>query len=127
MGGTQIVEEPAFALFDICGFHIGIGSVGTTFIEPGNEYPHIGLEVDAGALVHMKECLSACGIPSSPFWTRAGVETMMFFRDPSGNVIELYCHEGYADAPNLPRGPAQGHGNAIDIDEIRYDAWSLPA
>lgn len=126
LGGKIIVEEPAFVLFDINGAHIGIGSVGTTFIEPGNEYPHIGFDCDAETLVHTKAWLAACGIPSTPYWTRAGVEAMMFFRDPSGNVIELYCHEGYEDAPNLPRGPAQGHGNAIDIDAIRYDTWHLP-
>jgi hypothetical protein len=26
----------------------------------------------------------------------------------------------HADAPNLPKGPAKGHGNAVDIDAITY-------
>ena len=113
-------------MFDIGRAHVGIGSVGCTFIEPGNEYPHIGLTCSAEALVVMKAWLAACGIPSSNFWTRSGVEAMMFFRDPSGNVIELYCHEGYAGAADLPRGPARGHGTAVDIDAIAYDDWRLP-
>lgn len=126
LGGEIVVQEAAFALFDIGGAHVGIGSVGCTFIEPGNEYPHIGLTCSAETLVGMKAWLAACEIPSSNFWTRGGVETMMFFRDPSGNVIELYCHEGYAGAADLPRGPARGHGTAVDIDAIAYDDWRLP-
>lgn len=50
----------------------------------------------------------------------------MFFRDPSGNVIELFCHEGYAAAAGLPRGPARGHGTAVDIDAITYSDWRVP-
>ena len=50
----------------------------------------------------------------------------MFFRDPSGNVIELFCYEGFEGSGDLPRGPARGHGNTIDIDALRYDSWSVP-
>jgi hypothetical protein len=50
----------------------------------------------------------------------------MFFRDPSGNILELFCHQGYAEAMGLPRGPAQGHGTALDIDSISYSSWQVP-
>ena len=50
----------------------------------------------------------------------------MFFRDPTGNVIELFCPEGYEGADDLPRGPARGHGAAIDIDQLAYSEWRLP-
>jgi catechol 2,3-dioxygenase-like lactoylglutathione lyase family enzyme len=126
LGGKKLVHEGAFAMFELWGTHIGIGSDGCTFIAPSNEYPHVGLTCNAEALVQMKDWLTACGIPSSNFWTRRGAETMMFFRDPSGNVIELYCHGGYEGAEDLPRGPAKGHGAAVDIDAIRYDSWSVP-
>ena len=56
----------------------------------------------------MKEWLTACGIPTSDLWTRLGVEALMFFLDPSRNVIELFCTEGYEGAADLPRGPARG-------------------
>ena len=52
LGGEIIVEEPAFVLFDINGAHIGIGSVGASFMEPGIEYAHIGFDCDAESLVH---------------------------------------------------------------------------
>ena len=126
LGGELLVEQPAFAQFDLAGTKIGIGSVGTTFMTAGAEYPHLAFNVDAETLVRMKDWLGACGIPTSNFWSRQGVETLMFFRDPSGNVIELFCYEGYPDAHNLPRGPARGHGTTIDIDELAYENWSVP-
>ena len=126
LGGRMLVKEDAFALFEICGARFGIGSAGCTFIEPGTEYPHIGFACSADALVAMQTWLARCGIPTTNPWTRHGVEALLFFRDPSGNVIELFCHEGYEDAPNLPRGPARGHGITIDIDAISYSEWHLP-
>jgi hypothetical protein len=47
-------------------------------------------------------------------------------RDPSGNVIELFCTEGYGGAAELPRGPALGHGTTVDIDALAHDEWGLP-
>ncbi len=126
LGGTMLVREGAFAMFDIGGSHVGIGSAGCTFIGPGNEYPHFAFTCGAEALVRMKEWLAACGVPSSGLWTRQGVEALMFFRDPSGNVIELYCHEGPEGSADLPRGPARGHGTAVDIDALVYEDWRVP-
>ena len=126
LGGEMLVREDAFALFDICGARIGIGSAGCTFIEPGAEYPHLGFACNADSLIAMQGWLAACGIPTTNLWTRQGIEALMFFRDPSGNVIELFCHEGYAGAADLPRGPARGHGITVDIDAIAYSEWQLP-
>lgn len=126
LGGEMTVHQEAFAQFRLAGVKIGIGSVGTTFMIPESEYPHVAFDVDADTLVRMRDWLGACGIPTSNLWTRGGVETLMFFRDPSGNVIELYCYEGYPDAADLPRGPARGHGTATDVDALAYDDWSVP-
>ena len=126
LGGEIIVTDPAFALFRIAGMRVGIGSVGCTFMTPHTEYPHIAFNAAADALPEMKEWLSACGIPTSEYWTRKGIETLMFFRDPSGNVIELFCDGGYEGAANLPHGPSRGHGITIDIDLLSYTTWRLP-
>ena len=127
LGGEQIVSSVvAFAFFEIAGARIGIGSVGCTFLNESTEYPHMAFNVGAEELVQMKDWLTACGIPTSNFWTRQGVEALMFFRDPSDNVIELFCSEGYEGAADLPRGPARGHGTTVDIDALSYDDWSLP-
>jgi catechol-2,3-dioxygenase len=50
----------------------------------------------------------------------------MFFRDPSGNLIELYCEKGFEGARELPHGPSRGHGVAVDVDALHYAEWSLP-
>ena len=75
----------------------------------------------------MRTWLAACGIPMTNLWTRNGEVVLMFFRDPSGNLIELFCEGGYEGSENLARSPvARGHGVAIDVDAIGYDSWKLP-
>ena len=127
LGGELLVKEDRFALFRIAGTRIGIGSAGTSFMTENAEYPHIAFNIGPDALVAMKKWLTACGVPTSDFWTRKGIETLMFFRDPSGNVIELFCDSGYEKAADLPRGPARGHGITIDIDALRYTGWRVPS
>jgi catechol 2,3-dioxygenase-like lactoylglutathione lyase family enzyme len=126
LGGELVVREAAFALFRIAETRVGIGSAGCVFMTESAEYPHFAFNIGPTELVQMKDWLTACGIPSSDFWTRKGIETLMFFRDPSGNVIELFCDAGYDGAADLPKGPARGHGSAIDIDALGYTGWSLP-
>ena len=127
LGAEQLVKEDEFVLFKIAGTRVGIGATGTTFMTEHAEYPHIAFNVGPETLVQTKAWLAACGVPSSEFWTRRGIETLMFFRDPSGNVIELFCESGYDGAADLPRGPARGHGITLDIDALRYTDWHLPA
>jgi catechol 2,3-dioxygenase-like lactoylglutathione lyase family enzyme len=126
LGGLMRVDEPAFAAFELGGVHIGIGSEGCTFISESAEYPHIAFFVTADEMLHMREWLERCGVPVSNMWTRKGVEALMFFRDPSGNVIELFCRSDVPGAKTFPRGPARGHGTAVNIDDLRYDSWHLP-
>ena len=126
LGGEMHVETPTFASFKLGGVDVGIGTDGTSFITNSAEYPHFAFFASAEELVHMKAWLTQCGIPTSNFWTREGVETLMFFRDPSGNMIELFCLGGYQGADKLPRGPARGHGTAVNIDTLRYETWKMP-
>jgi catechol 2,3-dioxygenase-like lactoylglutathione lyase family enzyme len=127
MGGKLRVDTPTFANIALCGVEIGIGNEGVTFLEPGTEYPHFAFFAGPEAMLAMKAWLTRCGIPSSDYWTRNGVETLMFFRDPSGNMIELFCERGFAGAADLPKGPPRGHGTTVDVDALRYDSWQLPA
>jgi catechol 2,3-dioxygenase-like lactoylglutathione lyase family enzyme len=126
LGGELMVTESAFALFRIAETRVGIGSAGTSFMTKSAEYPHFAFKIGPTELVELKEWLTACGVPSSNFWTRKGIETLMFFRDPSGNVIELFCESGFEGAEDLPRGPARGHDVTIDIDALHYTDWSVP-
>jgi catechol 2,3-dioxygenase-like lactoylglutathione lyase family enzyme len=127
LGGEMVVwAPPTFASFRIAGVDIGIGTEGCTWIQPGTEYPHLAFFVGADELAQMKEWLNRCGIPASNYWTRGGIEALMFFRDPSGNLIELYCERGFAGAADLPHGPPRGHGVAVDVDALRYAGWTTP-
>ena len=127
LGGEMRVATPIFNEVRLGGVNVGFGTVGTTFMQPSTEYPHIGFVVTAEELAQMKAWLTQCEIPTSNYWTRFGVEALMFFRDPSGNVFELYCRNGFPGADTFPRGPAAGHKIAVDIDAIRYDTWKRPA
>ncbi len=127
LGGELVITDgPTFAAFRICGVDIGIGTQGTCYITPGNEYPHIGFFCGPDELIQMKEWLTECGIPTSNLWTRGGVEALMFFRDPSGNLIEMYCEHGYKGAKDLPHGGPRGHGTTVDVDALRYTHFTVP-
>jgi catechol 2,3-dioxygenase-like lactoylglutathione lyase family enzyme len=126
LGGDMHVETPTFCSFRLGGVDVGIGNVGCTFLEPSTEYPHFAFFCGPDELLQMKAWLARCGVPTSNLWTRGGVEALMFFRDPSGNMIELFCERGLDGADKLPRGPARGHGTAVDIDKLRYTSWKLP-
>jgi catechol 2,3-dioxygenase-like lactoylglutathione lyase family enzyme len=127
LGGEMRVATPIFNEVRLGGVNVGFGTVGTTFMQPSTEYPHIGFVVTPEELAQMKAWLTQCEIPTSNYWTRFGVEALMFFRDPSGNVFELYCRNGFPGADTFPRGPAAGHKVAVDIDAIAYDTWKRPA
>ena len=126
MGGKLRVNTPTFCAINVCGTEIGIGTEGCTFIEPGSEYPHIAFYCGPKEIQQMKDWLTRCGIPTSNYWTRTGVETLMFFRDPSGNMIELFCSGGVPGSDAFPKGPPRGHGTAVDVDTLRYDSFDVP-
>ena len=126
LGGEIRVDTPTFAMFVIGGVEIGIGNEGCTFLQPKTEYPHIAFYVEPEQMLHMKQWLTRCGIPSSNFWTRQGVEALMFFRDPSGNMIELFCKGGMKGAEHFARSGPAGGGVAVDLEALRYTSWALP-
>jgi catechol 2,3-dioxygenase-like lactoylglutathione lyase family enzyme len=126
LGGALCVDTPIFREVKIGGSRIGFGIRGTTFMQPNTEYPHIAFVVGPDAMAHAKAWLTQCEIPTTNYWTRSGEEALMFFRDPSGNLIELYCEKGFPGAADFPHGPAAGHGIAVDVDAIRYDTWRRP-
>jgi catechol 2,3-dioxygenase-like lactoylglutathione lyase family enzyme len=127
LGGELRIVTPIFNEVRLAGTNIGFGTQGTTFMQPSAEYPHVAFLIGPVELANLKAWLTQCEIPTSNFWTRHGVETLMYFRDPSGNVFELYCTAGFPGAADFPRGKAAGHGVAIDIDAIQYDTWKRPA
>ena len=128
LGADLIHEQWGFTLVSLSGTYIGISDLGTSWMEPKNEYPHTCFAIKSDDAVALRELLDAHGIPVSPAWTRDGTEALMFFRDPSGNVLELFCTEGYPDAANLPKTwKAQAHGNVMDVADTYYKDWLRPS
>ena len=54
-------------------------------------------------------------------WTRHGVKALMYFRDSSGNLLELYCERGAKDADKLPRLDKAGGSLVIDFSALNYE------
>ena len=55
-----------------------------------------------------------------------GVEALMFFRDPSGNMIALFCVKPFPGADKLPRSGPAAAGKAVVLETFRYETWRLP-
>ncbi|MSQ18619.1 MAG: hypothetical protein EXR39_03455 [Betaproteobacteria bacterium] len=126
LGAVVRVDTPTFLSFRIAGVDLGIGTEGLAWPERVAEYPHAAFFVDAANFQAARRWLPQCGIPISEAWTRSGVEALMFFRDPSGNLIELFCKEGVPGADRLPRSGPAGHGKTVDLGKLWYDQWQLP-
>lgn len=127
LGGELRVLDSIFGSVLLAGVNVGFGTTGVTFMGDSAEYPHVAFFVTADELLHARRWLAQCDIPMSNLWTRRGKEVLMFFRDPSGNVLELFCTEGFQGADKLPVGKAAGHGEAVDINELRYTNWKRPS
>jgi catechol 2,3-dioxygenase-like lactoylglutathione lyase family enzyme len=125
MGAKVMAEVPHYVAVELAGVRIGLGTVGCSFIKPACEYPHMAFYLTADEIVHMRRWLAACKIPVTPLWTRTGVEGLCFLRDPSANLIELFCKSGLPGADKFPRGHANS-GAATDIESLYYDTWSVP-
>jgi len=126
LGGTVRVDLPTFASITVSNVDIGIGIVGCAWPERAAEYPHLAFFIEGPDLAAMRALLGRCGIPVSPLWTRTGREALMFLRDPSGNLIELYCTEGYPGSAELPRSGPAGHGITVELDALWYTRWTPP-
>ena len=61
------------------------------------------------------------GVVTSEPWTRDGVKGLLYFRDPAGNLLELYCKNS-KDAAHFARGVRQGGSYAVDFAALNY-AW----
>jgi len=126
LGGKAVTEMPDYVAVELAGIRIGLGTVGCSFIKPRAEYPHMAFYLDAKEMLQTRRWLAACRVPVTRLWTRTGVEGLCFFRDPSANLIELFCKSGLSDADEFPRGDANS-GDATDIESLYYDDWSVPA
>jgi catechol 2,3-dioxygenase-like lactoylglutathione lyase family enzyme len=102
LGAEKLFEIEGFAEIRCGGMTIGLSKQPGGWTGHDAEFPHYGLLIDPDDMWPLKERIEAHGIPTHPVWTRNGSTGLMYFRDPSGNLFELYCPRvNDEDAPRM--------------------------
>ena len=109
-------------------FHLRLpGLVLALFERPGvvdwaTEYPHYAFTVTGPGLRGMKQRLEEAGVKTHPLWTRNRRESLMYFRDPSGNLFEFYWPD-YDRIAEVRLSRIYGGDFEPAIEDLRYD-WT---
>jgi catechol-2,3-dioxygenase len=119
LGGRITGESEHFAIVTVANTVIGISDTGEAPFgrTPDAEYPHIAFEIDSDQFAPMKKWLESHGIPTHEPWTRYQVEALMYFKDPAGNLLEMYCPE-YAHAREV-RNTRNVH-DVVSFEKLTY-------
>ena len=117
MGGALVHEIPGFVEYRIEDIIFGLSEEDDGWTGADDEYPHYAFYIDGANFALMKEWLQRYDVPNYPY--RRDRTALIYFRDPSGNLFELYCDSGYADLASLPPAPRRG-GQAIDFRALNY-------
>lgn len=123
LGADVALVNPYFTEVRLAGIILGLKETKGGWTASDAEYPHYGFSIAAADLEPMKARLEAFGVPTHAIWSRHGVEAMMYFRDPSGNLFEMYCTDGYEQASDAPRPGPYGGTYAIEFQALSYSTW----
>ncbi|MGE5218853.1 MAG: VOC family protein, partial [Chloroflexota bacterium] len=121
LGGELIHDIGGFAEVRIADIIFGMSQQSGGWTGSTVEYPHYGLNVDGRNFALARRWFEACGVPRHG-WTRNYKTALLYFRDPSGNLLELYCDSGYEDIRELALGPRQG-GTPLPLEALQYQ-WN---
>src|SRR5262245_46318088 len=94
MDGELVHEIQGFVEFRIEDIIIGLSEQPEGWTGSDDEYPHYAFYISGPNLNLMKNWLDRYAVPNYPY--RRGDTALVYFRDPSGNLFELYCDTGYA-------------------------------
>ena len=122
MGGELIHDVDGFAEVRVAGVIIGLTVRPGTTTGRDAEYPHYAFFVEAQDFLPMVSWLRQHGVVTTEPWTRDGVKGLLYFRDPAGNLFEMYCRK-LDEAASFARGAKQGGSYTIDFDALRYQ-WN---
>lgn len=120
LGGRVVGESQHFVMVQIAGIIIGLsddrGSApfGHT---PDAEFPHIALEIESEQFLPMKAWLEDHGVKTHEPWTRFQIESLMYFKDPAGNLLEMYCPQ-FAGAKEARR--TRNVREVMDFADLTY-------
>lgn len=109
-------------------FHVKLSGVVLAFfqergalVDSSYEYPHTAFTASPEGMRAMKQRLDEAGVKTHPLWTRNRCEALLYFRDPSGNLFELYCPE-YGRVGELRIGLGKTGGDfRPPIEDLMYD------
>jgi catechol 2,3-dioxygenase-like lactoylglutathione lyase family enzyme len=121
LGAEITLQNPAFTEVRVAATIIGLSEQKSGWTAPDAEFPHYAFEVPPLDFEPLKARLDAAGVKTHPIWTRHGVEALMYFRDPSGNLFELYCTEGFPNAQSLPHAQGWGGDFRPPVADLSYD------
>lgn len=127
--GAQLIgkfENDTFGMVAMPNFLFGFSLQPEGFARPKAEFPHYGMDTDPERMEALRERLQSFGVPCDHIWTRFRSEALMYFRDPSGNLFELYCHEGYGKAQSADLGRWYGGDFETDLEALNYSTWNDP-
>ena len=117
MGGTLVHTTTGFVEYKIEDIIIGLSEQPEGWTGPQDEYPHYAFYIDGPNFDLMRIRLKSYEVPNYAY--RRDATALIYFRDPSGNLLELYCDSGYGAIESLPAAPRRG-GPAIDFANLNY-------
>ena len=123
LGGEWVLVIAGFVEYRIANVIFGLAERPAGWTGAEHEYPHYAFYIDGENFGWMKRWLAFYGVPHYPY--RRDETALIYFRDPSGNLFELYCDRGYEDIDSLPPAPRRG-GPEIDFRRLNY-AWNSRA
>jgi len=113
LGGRLILDgTPNFSEVLVAGTVVGLSDVRGRPQAAETEFPHIGFEIESEHFLPMKTWLETHGVKTHAPWTRHHIEGLMYFKDPFGNLIEVYCPK-FSGATEL-----QLAGTPVDVVEL---------
>jgi catechol 2,3-dioxygenase-like lactoylglutathione lyase family enzyme len=122
LGGELIHDVDGFAEVRVAGVVIGLTIRPGTTTARDAEYPHYAFFAESDDFPPMVAWLRANGVVTSEPWTRDGIKGLLYFRDPSGNLLEVYCKKSN-DAPSFARGAKRGGSYSVDFAALNYQ-WN---
>jgi hypothetical protein len=110
-------------MVEIGGIDVSFSAVSGGWTARDSELPRYAFSVAPEHLLPLKMRLESFGIPTHDVCTHNGSDAWMYFRDPSGNLFELYCERGFTGPI---RGVQAGADSTVDVASLCYDRWSDP-
>jgi len=110
----------AFGEVRVAGIIIGFTDRPGSATGRDDEYPHYAFFIEPDDFLPMLAWLRHNGVTTSEPWTRDGVKGLLYFRDPSGNLFEMYCPK-IKEAASFARGAKQGGSYTIDFAGLNYE------